>query len=314
MKHKFLLPVLALLIASTLFCVACGNGASASSPEGKFARVAEGIVSSDGFLYDLYENGEAITTGTMLSGSDVRILRIPADLDGHKNAAIAASAFAGSENVETVFLPETVAVVGDSAFEECPALVYVDLGGVSVIGASAFFGCRNLAKAEGSGGLTVIGTYAFSGCASLSSFDFGEKLTVIGAEAFYSCTSLGSVRLPASLSSVGDSCFAYCASLANVETGGLTVIPEKAFLACTSLSKINLGNVAAVGVHAFRDCRSLQLIKAGKKLVSIGDFAFSGCDLLADVNYAGKSSGWKKITVGKGNEVLSLCRMVYGAD
>lgn len=315
MKLKKLLPVLVLLVAAALFCTACKNGSSAaSSPVGKYARVAKGVVSSDGFVYDLYENGEAITTGTTLSGGDARILRVPAALDSHKNVAIADYAFASSVDVEMLFLPQTVVSVGASAFEGCSALVYADLGAVFDLGPSAFFDCRNLSRVDGTALLASIGSFAFYGCTSLSSFDFGEKLKSIGAEAFCSCASLGSVRLPDSLTSVGDSCFAYCTSLSHVEVGGLTAIPEKAFLACTSLSKINLGKVVTVGVQSFRDCRSLELLVAGKALTSIGDFAFSGCELLADVNYAGKSSGWKKIAVGEGNEVLTLCRMVYGAD
>lgn len=315
MKQKKLLPVILLLVAAALFCTACKSDShAASSPVGKYARVAEGIVSSDGFLYDLYENGEAITTGTTLSGNDVRILRIPAALDGHKNVAVADYAFSAILDVEMLFLPQTVTIVGASAFEGCSALVFADLGSVSALGSSAFFDCRNLSRVDGAAELVSIGSFAFYGCSSLSSFDFGKKLASIGAEAFCSCTSLGSIRLSAALTSIGDSCFSYCTSLSNVELGGLTSIPEKAFLFCTSLTKIDLGNVASVGVQSFRDCRSLELLIAGKALSFIGDYAFSGCDVLADVNYAGKSSGWKKISVGTGNEVLPLCRMFYGAD
>ena len=68
--------------------------------------------------------------------------------------------------------------------------------GVTVIGAGAFFGNRNLTGITFPDSLISIGQEAFFGNWSLTGVTFPDSLTSIGQEAFFGCDSLTSVTLP----------------------------------------------------------------------------------------------------------------------
>jgi hypothetical protein len=67
--------------------------------------------------------------------------------------------------------------------------------GVTVIGASAFWGCTSLKSVRIPDGVKVIGASAFEDCTSLKSVRIPDGVKVIGASAFLGCTSLPHVKL-----------------------------------------------------------------------------------------------------------------------
>jgi len=71
--------------------------------------------------------------------------------------------------------------------------------GITSIGASAFFDCRNLTSVTFPAGLTSIDNNAFFDCRNLTSVTFPAGLTSIGNSAFRSCITLESVTIPSSV-------------------------------------------------------------------------------------------------------------------
>ena len=71
------------------------------------------------------------------------------DLSDKKIAAVAPGAFSGCETLTALTLPDSVASIGEAAFENCAALATVSYNGVAKIGARAFDGTAFLASAGG---------------------------------------------------------------------------------------------------------------------------------------------------------------------
>lgn len=90
--------------------------------------------------------------------------------------------------------PESINVIGESAFFDCTMLKSIDMpDSVQVIEEGAFCGCESLSYARLSHSLTHIGNYAFSGCGSIHKLHLPESLTSIGKDAFEDCTSLKTI-------------------------------------------------------------------------------------------------------------------------
>ena len=81
----------------------------------KYAKISSGNISTDGFVYDLYENGAAHITGWKNPGL---MLYIPDEIDGKPVTAIESSAFAGEEGIMYLKLGKNVSEIGNFAFSE----------------------------------------------------------------------------------------------------------------------------------------------------------------------------------------------------
>ncbi len=87
-------------------------------------------------------------------------------------------------------MPDTVEVIDDAVFENCPKLKRITLG-------------KSLQKVD---------HHAFSGCPMLQEVSFPATLKEMGAEIFRGCTSLKSVRFAGNapvLQNQGTDCFGY---------------------------------------------------------------------------------------------------------
>lgn len=94
-------------------------------------------------------------------------------------------------DISGVIIPSNYLVIGDSAFNSCWELNYVDMSQSSI---------------------QLIGSGAFMDCVHLQHVEFSDCLRVIGVLAFYN-TRLRAVHLPKSLKIVGTNCFAHCKEL-----------------------------------------------------------------------------------------------------
>ncbi|MDD4316211.1 MAG: leucine-rich repeat protein [Clostridia bacterium] len=196
-------------------------------------------------------------------------------------------AFLNNIYLENVYMPSTVATIGESAFE----------------------GCISLQKVQFPDGASIryIMPRAFYGCLMMYDFNFGRNSSIqsIDEKAFAYCTTLSSVEFPASLNLLGkgayeesgivyakfadrnqlpailESTFANCRNLKTFVYGGssyIARIDENAFLNCTNLMSVNIpasnNYLTKIDVRAFYNCTSLVNIILPSSLMEIGDDAF----------------------------------------
>ncbi|RGF27887.1 leucine-rich repeat domain-containing protein [Clostridium sp. AF46-9NS] len=92
---------------------------------------------------------------------------------------------------ERVTIPDTVEVVGESAFENNQKVQLVVVPkSVKRMDAYVFWGCDNLEEVVLGKGLTAVDEYAFAGCTGLKQITIPENVQSIEAQAFAGCTTL----------------------------------------------------------------------------------------------------------------------------
>ena len=138
-------------------------------------------------LYSIGEDGFVTIEGYAGYASE---LELPSEIDGHTVAYIADTAFFRNKTLSTVTVPESVTVIGKSAFEDCSALHTVVIEGALEIGNSAFRGCDRLSKISLPNTLASIGDSAFEGCIRLGTVYIPPSVSSIGYDAFLSCESI----------------------------------------------------------------------------------------------------------------------------
>jgi hypothetical protein len=168
---------------------------------------------------------------------------------------------------------------------------------VANIGDYAFAGCSSLTNIVIPNSVTNIDVYAFKDCNRLKSVTIPDSVTHIGNFAFKSCTSLTSATIPSSVASIGASAFANCIRLTSITIpNSVTSIGDDAFLYCDSLKSITVDTQNSVfsslsGILFNKNQTMLIQFPGGKpgaytipnSVISIGDFAFSGCTSLTSV-------------------------------
>lgn len=218
-------------------------------------------------------------------------------------------AFADSETLRSITMPESVKRVGDySVFANCiienaaiPIRLLEQLNDEQrkQLVTLSLFG----------DGVTEIGSSAFSGCSNLTRVVIPDSVTSIGWDAFYRCSGLTSITIPDSVTSIGDYAFRDCTGLTSVTIGnGMTSIGTWAFDGCTGLTSITIpDSVPSIGWYAFHNTAWYNnqpngLVYAGKVAyeykgtmpsntsivlkegtLGITAFAFDGCTGLTNI-------------------------------
>src|ERR1035437_2342899 len=183
-------------------------------------------------------------------------------------------------------MPNSVAKIGDNAFNDCVSLTNVSLGThVTDIGAWAFSDCSSLTGITLPGGVTNIGSEAFYFCDSLTNLTLGTNLTSIGDYAFYYCADLTSLTIPNRVASIGVGAFDYCSGLIRISRGtNVTSIGDYAFSSCSGLTGFSIPNsVTNIGNGAFEYCGSLTNVSIGAGVTTIGSDAFAFCSNLTSL-------------------------------
>lgn len=135
-------------------------------------------------------------------------------------------------------------ILGDSAFDGCTGLTFVNLGHFSAVGNYAFSHCSGLMEVDLSRVSDIRGNGVFSHCTGLNWVSFGNQLTRIPDMTFYGCTGLHEVELPEHLQQIGKSAFFGCTGLTELD------IPE---------------DVSTIGVMAFGGCSQVKSIVSRAK-------------------------------------------------
>ena len=138
--------------------------------------------------------------------------------------------------------------------------------------------------------VTSINRGAFYYC-NMDSVVIPEGVTNIKAFAFQFC-SLSYIVIPASVTSIGEMAFWECSGelIVNCNIPSAPSYTYGAFYA-GDFTKIIIGdNVISIGDYAFDGCNYVTSITIPKNVSSIGDYAFSGCKSLSKIiNYSSLS-------------------------
>lgn len=173
-------------------------------------------------------------------------------------------AFRSCSNLKNIVIPDSVARIGYSVFEECTDLTKITISdSVTEIGGYAFRGCNNLKNIAIPVKVTSIGYRTFEGCTGLTNITISDSVTEIGDYAFKGCNNLKSVIIPDKVTSIGDSAFEGCTDLTNITiSDSVTEIGNYVFKGCNNLKNVEIGNsVTSIGREAFFECNNLNYNK-----------------------------------------------------
>ena len=180
--------------------------------------------------------------------------------------AIGAHAFQGCDEVEYVYLSDTVETLGAGALSGMSALQAISADEA------------NPAFTEREGALyTKDGKTLVQAPAVVTEFVVPEGVTAIGCYAFSGYEQLRHVYFPAS---------------------GLTTIGYNAFYGCTQLTDIILPDgLTRIEMNVFNRCSALAEVTIPASVTEVRGFSFMGCTALTDVYYTGTQAQWDAVRI-----------------
>ncbi|MBR5453364.1 MAG: leucine-rich repeat protein, partial [Clostridia bacterium] len=207
--------------------------------------------------------------------------------------------FAGLK-ASSVYISADIKTVGEGAFANCAALLYVHIDGAAAktVGKDAFLNCKSIRIAYDNSAdtnyLSVTANPAYYASAFVVDGNslngallvIKDGTTKINSYA-YSGLDITGVKIPASVTEIANGAFAGCTDLATIEflgTPSSLIIGESAFKNCSAVKSVNLPQTTAqIGDNAFENCSVLATVVIGDSVTSIGAGAFKGCAALANV-------------------------------
>jgi len=293
--------------------------------ESIFASVLIALMLTAGaFLYGQATEGLAFTLinnnteyAVSQGSATATAVQVPDTYAGLPVTQVAKRGFMDYNNLTSINLPNTIAVIDTFAFLNCTSLATFTIpAGVQSIYTNPFMKCNslnNLNVAEGNTAFVMEGNtlmrlvdsavitgfansvipantlniddYAFGNIASLMSITIPEGVERIGEYAFTS-TSLLSVHIPSSVQLIDRAAFSMCMAL-----GSVTIAEDSpvflgygAFTYCMSLSSINLPEtLTGIDEYVFSMCMGLTSITIPEGITTIGESTFYLCSSLADI-------------------------------
>jgi hypothetical protein len=218
---------------------------------------------------------------------------------------IVPSVFEDNALLESVTLPESVASVGEYAFDGCDLLtlhVPASWEGTDMLDAANVPEKCVLVYGEvdwnwewmvaEDGCVTLTGGGAGQKAIPIPSEIEGRRVTEIGWGAFSMRAELERVVVPGSVTNIQITAFDNCPALQTLRLcKGLRDLGDSAFQGCTNLLVVTLPrSLERIGTAAFADCTALlgvgfSFSEDDEQLREIGDGAFQNCANLADVDW-----------------------------
>ena len=289
-------------------------------------------ISAMGLAYAVNKDGATcriVGMGTFVE----RALILPEKLDGYRVNSIAAGAFRGCSELESVEIGEGLVSIGSESFCGCSGLTRVKIAdSVREIGWGAFLDCIALTDISLGNGLEEIGGCAFFGCGACA--EIPPSTSHIGEQSFCGTSGITVAEenphfasadghlytkdmkillqyatgkqvpcftVPDSVEEIGCFAFGGAVRLSAVRFGkNVKTVGSNAFHACTALWAVNLpDSVREIGDSAFYGCASLSAVSIGKETKRIGRGAFGNCPKLDAIRRRGKMPLWEKVIFGK---------------
>ncbi|MBO5453437.1 MAG: leucine-rich repeat domain-containing protein [Clostridia bacterium] len=234
--------------------------------------------------------------------------------------SIGNNAFANSQNLTAVTLPETLKTIGNNAFENCVAIKRIAIpASTTAIGDNAFDNCASLSEFIASEDnknfksengvlfnknktniiiyptakaleeyvvpdtVTTINKGAFAYISSLKKLDLGKGVKTIGREAFFKVKSLVSVTGKSNIELIEQDAFRECTALESFDAGNVKKIDTNAFSYCQKLKNVKLGSVEEICQRAFYLCSSLEKLEFPATLKIFDGSAFNNCSKLGEI-------------------------------
>ena len=204
------------------------------------------------------------------SGTKVKKVTLPDTI-----TLIGYSAFQDCKALTSVHLPKKLTELGHTAFSGCTSLTGIEIpSGVTSLYTSSFEGCTNLKKVTLSKNMKHIGDYVFSDCKNLTTIQNLDKLESIGSETFARCKKLTTLTFGKKLKSIGMATFYQCTSLKSVtlQSTSMEIIGEMAFYGTSKLKTITIKatNLSAknLGSNIFKGTGKKMVVKVPAKKVN----------------------------------------------
>ncbi len=255
-----------------------------------FLTVSMLLASLSVFASDIqYSVGADGVTVTSWNKNAEYVIEVPSMIDGKPVIAIADEAFKDCVSVYEISLPSTVKSISGSAFNGCVSLKNV------MLYENAFFVSENGAIYNSDktelvrlfdmscqsftvpNTVTKIADHAFYGMYNLEKLVFTDNnITQIGSYAFYNCTELEYFPLD-SVESIGEYAFYNCLSFSSsVYLTSLKNIPDGMLMNCKGIKNAVLSSdTLSIGAYAFAGCNALTAVLI-PQAATVGADAFVG--------------------------------------
>ena len=250
--------------------------------------------------YNSYNTEHAVSEHVTVRTEYGPYITVPADfaynggtitgLNSNAESGVATMAKSGDRKVILV-LPEyaldgetVITVLGNSAFNGCRNIIKATIhNSIITLGSNAFKNCTGLKEvyiSKNIGNISVnynqssvdYGRFApFYGCSSLTTVTFEPGIERIPNNLMRDCTGLENITIPNTVTSIGASAFQGCTKLDNlVISENVTSIEASAFQGCTKLDNLVIpGNVTTIGASAFRNCTTLKNLTLSEGIVTM---------------------------------------------
>lgn len=321
---KLLLMTMALFLLSFTAILTSG---SSSLAETNTPELTDENLFEAQYVNDVY-------TITKFKGQNLTEIVVPASIDGRKVQAIGAYAFNGAGNIHSLYLPDSLEIIGENAFYAYPIdsigsytytmngdFIDVDSSSVETaiietpsVETASVTTCSSLPKS-----LTTIGKNAFTN-SGIKNIIINSNLSILGESAFENTGNFldFTINAGASISEIGSYAFRNSGIHTFTVNGLIEKIGANAFEGTGNFDKFVVnegGSITEIGASVFENS-GIHYVTLRGTVSSIGDRAFASCGNILDVTvesstpytlgeYAFNNAGIHSVNFSNGLSVVS---------